>query len=380
MPLLQKASNTMAKFKAGIFGFQGSGKTFTATDLAIGICKLIKNKKMAFFDTETGSDFLIPKINKNGIEVFQVKSRAFGDLLSTIKECVETGVGVLNIDSITHVWRDLMTSYDKKLKRNGRLQFQDWAKIKGEWQIYTDLFVNSDLHIIVCGRAGYDYDYSFNPDGSKDLIKTATKMKAESEFGFEPSLVIEMERLSETLEDIKRMKRHQKQSFSPKVGSKSIHRMHILKDRTDTLNGRSFDYFTGSKNTPFNDIKPHIDRLNLEGKHFGFDQERTSEDRFDFEGKPDWKKEQEKKKIALEEILESLKFVWPGATGKDKLARQGWMKHVFETMSWKKIEQERLENLEPIVGTLKQFVESYLKDPNTDNIGKLWDELHDLNI
>jgi hypothetical protein len=48
----------------------------------------------------------------------------------------------------------------------------------------------------LCGRAGYEYDHEENEDGGKDLIKIGTKMKAEGEFGFEPSLVIEMERLT----------------------------------------------------------------------------------------------------------------------------------------------------------------------------------------
>src|SRR5690606_20607529 len=117
MSILKKAQNTMAYFKAGILGFPGSGKTFTASLLATGICKAIGNNKVAFFDTETGSDFLLAKLQGDGLEVFQVKSRSFTDLLQTIKDCETDGVGVLIIDSITHVWRDLCDSYDKKLKR-----------------------------------------------------------------------------------------------------------------------------------------------------------------------------------------------------------------------------------------------------------------------
>ena len=89
MSLLKKAESTMAYFKCGIFGFQGDGKTYTASLLAAGILKAIGADKMAYCDTETGSDWMIPKMNKEGIEVFQVKERSFNNVVTTIRECVE---------------------------------------------------------------------------------------------------------------------------------------------------------------------------------------------------------------------------------------------------------------------------------------------------
>lgn len=344
--LLKKAENKMAYFKAGILGFPGSGKTYTASLLAIGICESIKNKKVAFFDTETGSDFLLPKLQSAGCEVFQVKSRSFTDLLQTIKECEAEKVAVLIIDSITHVWRDLCDSYDKKLKRNGRLQFQDWAVVKGEWKLYTDSFVNSPVHIIVCGRAGYEYDYDFNEDGSKDLIKTATRMKVESEFAFEPSLVIEMERTSETKEELKEVlgkkdfnSKTRKQTHNPKAGSKWIHRAYVLKDRTDTLNGEIFDYPT------FEDFRPHFAALNIGGEHLGVDTTRTSEDRFDKEGQPQWMVEKKQADIAREEIKAELDKAFPSSSAVEKQARIRLLEKVFKTSSATAIEQKKLAEL-----------------------------------
>ena len=65
MALLKKAQNQTAFLKAGIMGFQGSGKTYTAVDLAIGLTKLSKGTKVAFYDTETGSDFHIKKFEEH---------------------------------------------------------------------------------------------------------------------------------------------------------------------------------------------------------------------------------------------------------------------------------------------------------------------------
>jgi hypothetical protein len=344
--LLKKAENKMAFFKCGILGFPGSGKTYTASLLAIGICKATKNNKVAFFDTETGSDFMLVKLQAEGLEVFQVKSRSFKDCVQTVEECEEQGIGVLIIDSITHVWRDLCDSYDAKLHRNGRLQFQDWNVIKMEWRHYSDAFVNSKVHVIVCGRAGYDYDYDFNEDGSKDLIKTATKMKVETEFAFEPSLIIEMERTTEDRDAIKEhmgktdaKNKAAKLQHKPEVGSQAIHRAYVLKDRTDRLDGQVFD------NPTFEDFLPHFQALNIGGEHLGVDTTRNSEGLFDIQGKTVWQKEAESKEIALEEIKAEVDKVLPGSTAKEKQAKIHLSEHVFGTASGTALEKKKADEL-----------------------------------
>ena len=62
--------------------------------------------------------------------------------------------------------------------------------------------------MIVCGRAGFEYDFQEKEDGSgrKELVKTGVKMKAESEFGYEPSLLVHMERASD-LKDLSKVHR-----------------------------------------------------------------------------------------------------------------------------------------------------------------------------
>lgn len=348
MGILQKAENTMAYFKCGIFGFQGSGKTFTATQIGIGICKAVDNPSMAFFATEPGHNFLLSAIREEGIDVFDVKSRSFDDLLVTINECQQEGIAVLIVDSITHVWQELKDAYMTKTQRK-KLEFQDWGRIKGKggWLDYADLFNNSSVHIIASGRAGYDYDFSYNEDGSKDLVKTGTKMKAEAEFGFEPSLVIEMERLTRAdidLEEVSQIKnikerRKAKQSITVSPGSQFIHRMNILKDRANLLNGQHFD-FTG--NVGWQDIfpcvEPHLRTLNIGGKHEGVDTTRTSEQRFDRGGNTEWKREETAKQIALEEITAEVRKHIPGRTDEATNAKTYLSEFVFGTSSSKALE------------------------------------------
>lgn len=354
MSLLKKAVNEQAFLKAGLLGFPGSGKTYTAAHLAIGMShKLGNNKPIAFFDTETGSDFLIPRFEAEGIELLRVKSQAFKDLVAVGKEA-EENCSVLIVDSITHVWRELCDAYQKRVKRT-RLEFKDWAVIKNEWQQWTNLYLNSRLHVIVCGRAGYEWDFEETDGGKKELHKVGTKMKVEGEFGFEPSLLIEMERVSK----------------GPEAGAGWIHRAHVLKDRTDTINGQAFD-FTKPRKTyrkgdwlgAFKPFEPVFNSLNLDGAHLGVDTERHSEELFDANGDNSASRRAKRAAIACEEIQGTLVALWPGQDATSKRLKQAAIETVFGTRSWTAVESKSVEALEDGLKVLRDFEQQAAEAPD----------------
>jgi hypothetical protein len=327
MTLLRKATNQTAYLKAGIMGFAGSGKTFTAADLAIGLSKTVSDgKPVAFFDTETGSDFLIPKFKEHGIELLVAKTRSFKDLLTFMKEA-EGQCSVAVIDSITHVWQEILAAYTEKLRRRNGLLFQDWGPIKTEWRGFTDSYINSKMHVILCGRAGFEYDMEKDEAGKKELIKTGTKMKAESEMGYEPSLLLEMERVSADEEYAK--------------GKRGgwIHRCYILKDRTDRMNGEAID------NPTFASFKPVVDFLNIGGEHVGVDATSSSTDLF--ESPESYHARKKRVEIVLELIVDTMTEAQIGGTSaKAKEEQVKHLKNAFGTSSWTAIKDMKLEALE----------------------------------
>ena len=327
MKLFKMQESTQAYLKQGLMGFAGSGKTWTASLTASGLVLLMRergmeqgNKPVAFLDTETGSDYVKPKLfTEKNIDLVVSKTRAFKDLIPAIEEA-EKECSVLIIDSLTHFWREFTEAYQRKRNRS-RLQFQDWAYLKSEWGKFTDAYVNSALHIILCGRAGFEYDYFEDDDGKKELQKTGIKMKAETETGYEPSLLILMERQVDT--DTKKVNR---------VG-------HVLKDRFDVIDGKTFVKPT------FEDFLPHIERLNLGGKQLGVDTSRTSDDMIRQDGKPEWKYREEQKEIVLDEIAEVIKKHHSGSSEAAKKSRGDLMEEVFKTRSWKVIQTLHLDTL-----------------------------------
>jgi hypothetical protein len=335
MGLLQPAKQQTCFAKIGIYGRAGSGKTFTASKLAIGLSKKLGSKKpVAFMDSETGSDYAIKHFKESGIELYVAKTRSFTSLIDIIKEA-EGACDVLIIDSLTHVWNDLKDSYLKalnaSLKKRGwnpraDLEFQDWAKIKSSWGAYTDLFLNSKLHIIACGRAGNEYDFEVNDRGKKVLTKGDSKFKAETEFGYEPSLVIEM---------VKTQKTDKK---NRKIKSKYDHVALVEKDRNDELNGYEI------VNPTFESFNTHWEFLRLSDSHVGVET-NDSAAMFDGDGDDGYARARKEKALTLDEIQANLVFCWPGATVVEKSAKAEALNQVFGTTSWEKVKTMSLDEL-----------------------------------
>ena len=327
--LLRDMENEQAYLKAGIYGLAGAGKTWSASSFAIGLAKMIDVDTVAFFETETGSDYVKPQLfDPAGIKLVGVKSRAFADCVDTIKECEANGIKVLIIDSISHVWKELMEAYMKKHRRS-RMLFQDWGNLKGEWAKLTDIYLRSKVHIFLLGRAGYEYDYFEDSGGDKQLEKTGVKMKAETEMGYEPSLLIYMER--------------RKVVDGDDINAQRIARIaHIQKDRFNVIDGKEFE------NPTFEDVLPHVNLLNLAGEHVLPDPARTSEDAL---ADKDWSAEDRRKRktVALGEIKATFDKILPGTAVKIKTARIEVSEKVFGVKSWEAVENMKLEELEAVL-------------------------------
>lgn len=301
-------------------GLAGGGKTHTATAIAIGLLEYIRSrgetvKPIAFMDTETGSDWVLPRVQAAGFEMVVSRSRSLYDLRAAISEA-EANASVLIIDSITHFWTRFCEEYAERKNRRRGLEFSDWAFLKKEWRVFTELFVNSRLHIIMCGRQGYEYDFFERDDGKKELVKTGVKMKAEAETGFEPSILIAMEQRHEMEHgDLKRVYRVAQ----------------ILKDRSTLLDGKEFI------NPTFADFLPHIQCLNIGGVHAAIEARDNSALLSD-DGGTRWERDKRERDMMLEEITEIIKKHHGGQDKGSISARGDLLEKHFGTRAWSRVE------------------------------------------
>lgn len=310
-------------------GLAGAGKTFTASNLGIGLIKYIDDQGLpvkkcaAFVDTENGAAWMTPRFKDAGIELMVARTRALTDLRDAIKWATDNA-DILIIDSITHFWTIFCDEYAKKKKRT-RLEFQDWNVIKREWrENFTDLYLNSPLHIIMCGRQGYEYDTQVNEAGKKELIKSGVKMKAEGETGFEPSLLFQME---------------QEQAMDGGE-VQAVHRVaFVLKDRSTKLDGKTL------VNPTFKSFLPHIESLDLGGAGVSVDTKRDSAELFTSGGDNAWKHREQQREICLEEIEAELVREWPGQDKEAKAAKAAMVEKLFGTRSWTAVSAKSLDDL-----------------------------------
>lgn len=244
--MFKKLENNRPFLKLALEGFAGDGKTFTATEIAIGIHKLIGSKKpIALFDTERALKALKWKFDEAGIDsVIEDEERSLRALSDSIKWCEDGNADILIIDSITHVWEEFLRAYMNRPDRNGnpvkrtRLEFQDWGVLKPQWkELFSTPFVMAKCHIIFTGRAGYEYTDEKNEDtGKREIYKSGIKMKAETETAFEPDILVLMQKVTDLISE-----------------KKTIYReAMIVKDRTTQIDGKTF------KNPTFNDFYPAI--------------------------------------------------------------------------------------------------------------------------
>lgn len=338
-------SNTKPFVKVGIQGFAGDGKTQTAIRLAIGLHKRINSKKpIVMFDTEKSAQYLKPILAEAGIELLVKESNTFADLKTTMDLVMGGASDILVIDSITHVWENVLESYKEKKKRNF-IQFQDWGILKPFWRSeFSNRIIHDRYHTIMCGRAGFEYENEINEDtGRREIYKSGVKMKAEGETAYEPDLLIYMERHEDLL-------------------SKDNHRVYrtatVIKDKTSILDGKVFTYEKKDPITKvFDDFEPYVNVVLSapekapEGPKGDTSKLfKTEEDRLNYS---------KDREIIIEKVEAELYRNHPSTKVPDKQARKDLVEKVFATTSWTEVTELPLSDLKAGLAHLKA-----LNDPD----------------
>lgn len=334
MGLLKVIEDAPGYVKASFQGPQGSGKSRTAVELACTTHKVFGSKKpIAFFDTEGGSDYLTNLVEeRTGLKPLRVKTRAFSQLLEVAKECRQGASDILIVDSITHVWREIQSSYMARINEGRRyektrMDIQDIMAIKTQWAPWPDEFLNSPIHIIICGREGNEWGHEEDEEsGKRQLVAVGKKMKVEGEFGYEASLMVSMH-----AEQVAAATIRKRNKTTEKRPSTIINVATVLKDRYDVMNGQMIEMPTGD------DFMPFIQRLNP-ALHREVDTQNHSVDSMP-ESDGGYLREKTDRQILVEKIQGEIQGLHPAQTTDDKKGRQALMQKFFGTISWTEIEK-----------------------------------------
>lgn len=320
--------------KMGFFGNTGSGKTKTSSKtLCQLIAKFCKHSQLAMFDTEPSGGFIADMVKDlTGKELLTITSRSFSDMMDFVDLCIEKKyVGL--IDSITHPWRNLCSDYLEAKKsrvrsaggndKNVKLSLKDWGPLKEIWNQFSEKFTYSPAHLCVCGREGDVWDTVVDEEGKEEIKKTGVKMKTETEFGFESSLLIQM-----------------KFEFNKHIA-------YVVKDRFDVITGKTSD-----NNPDIDFFMPHISKLNIGGKNI---EQSKGKKIFDPGSGPNWETIKKQRDAILENIKDDIVLLIPGKTTEAQKLKIKTLRQIFDTSSWTEIEND---NKKYDIKTLKKCREN----------------------
>jgi hypothetical protein len=374
----QPAENLHGYAKVGIYGFQGSGKTYSASEMARGLWqRLIElktpdaGKPVAFIDSEKGSDFMAKRFTRWGIPFVNTRTKSFTDLMAAMESTVGNA-SIVIVDSITLFWAEMQKAYkrakiinnlerrgftkvqiDDALKSNkytARLTFSDWMPLKDEWRRFVDFYVNQPIHIIICGRAKWEYDFAEDDNGQKQIEKTGSSMKVDSELSFEPSLLIEM--------------RHEPlPAADGRVDALFWqHVAYVLKDRADLIDGQRF------VNPVYDHVKPHFEEIL--GRGFATVTDGTKDSALFVRSGQSIEQTREQAVILCEEIMGELLAVFPSTGADDKKAKADIIFAAFHTRSWTAVERMTIDQLKAGLDFIRGVCQKFITDNISQQNGK----------
>lgn len=183
---LRKAERKKAKIRLGLSAVSGGGKTYSALNIAYGLCG--DWNKIAIIDTENNSADLYAHLGD--FNVLELHAPYTPErYIEAIKTCEEAELEVIIIDSITHEWDGKGGCLEIMDSLGGK--YQDWAKVTPRHQSFIDAILQSKAHVITTVRRKQDYEMSKGSDGKVKVEKAG--LKEVTREGFEYELTVNLE-------------------------------------------------------------------------------------------------------------------------------------------------------------------------------------------
>jgi hypothetical protein len=335
--------------KGSIYGRPGTGKTTLLAMIAIHLSKTYHNcAPVAWLASEKGVDFVLDMFKLEGVPLILNRSRSFLDLRSASRDALQEGACIVCVDSITHFWQELLTQGMAKsgpeLKKIGR--------VKEEWAPFTQDFQDSPIHFLVTGRMGFEWDHSDVEDEegnvTKELVKGGTKIKAETDFGHEPDLEIQMSAIEDPdFVQYEKVGRRTRKTFK----SQMLHVATVKKCRVWALNGKAFTwkdqpaYKPGYYKLVAEAFQPHFASINIGGMHAGAPQTESSAILFQNNSEKSYFEAQQKRIVALETWQTTMELIAGGQTRENIRKRAIIGESITGTRSRTEFERQHLDLL-----------------------------------
>ena len=162
-PQIRKAERKKAKMRLGLIGVSGSGKTFSALQIAFGM-----GGKVGLIDTEHGSGELYSHMGDYDVITLEppYTTQKYRDAMKAFEDA---GYGTIILDSITHAWSGEGGLLEKqgKLEASGKYKnsYASWREITPEHNLFIEEMLNSPCNVIATMRAKTEYSLEKDEKG-----------------------------------------------------------------------------------------------------------------------------------------------------------------------------------------------------------------------
>lgn len=189
MSNLRKAMRQKAKIRLGLSAVSGGGKTFTALQIAYGLCG--DWNKIALIDSENGSGDLYSHLGPYNILPITAPYSP-EKYIDAIAVCQNAGMKVIITDSITHEWDGKGGCLEIHGAMTGN-SYTNWSKVTPRHQKFIDAILQSPCHMITTVRRKQDYEMTKDNNGKVTVEKAGLKEVTREGFEYELTLNLEMD-------------------------------------------------------------------------------------------------------------------------------------------------------------------------------------------
>jgi hypothetical protein len=203
---IHRATKRRAKLRLGMSGPAGSGKTYSALQIAGGL-----GGRIGMIDTEHGSGDLYADLLPEGYDVLSLTPPYTpARYIEAIHALEDLGVSTIIIDSLTHAWTGEGGSLDRqgKIADKSGNSWQAWRQVTPEHNALVEALLQSRCHIIATMRAKTEYVQEKDERTGKQVVRKiglAPIMRDGIEYEFTTFFELDVQHMAYTGKDRTRL-------------------------------------------------------------------------------------------------------------------------------------------------------------------------------
>jgi hypothetical protein len=189
-PVIRKAERRKSKLRLALVGPTGSGKTFSALQLAFGL-----GSKVGLIDTEHGSGDLYADLGDYDVITLEppFSVQKYRDAIRAFEDA---GYDTIIVDSLSHAWSGEGGLLDKQgqLENSGKYRnsFATWREITPEHNRLVEQMLGSPAHVIATMRTKTEYVVEKDDRGKNSVRKLGLSPVQRDGVEYEFTLVLDV--------------------------------------------------------------------------------------------------------------------------------------------------------------------------------------------